>query len=160
VYLYKPLESDGETFTTNQVKITRLASSISFVEKLNEVGSFEFMVPTSDSFTNYLEENYIISIDNRYFGIIRQFKQVEDNQEYVWVAGEDLKGILGQRITLYPSTPITQGAQGYDAINNASTEAIVKYFINNNAINSTNPKRKIPRLANAPNQNRGKANDQ
>lgn len=159
IYLYSPLKQ-GESFTQNQLKITKLASGIIFTEKFNAIGTFEFSLPAADDFCSDAEENQIISVDNKYFGIIRQIKQSEQvNENIVIISGVDLKGYLEQRITLYPSTAIDKGLQGYDAIKDVSTETAVKYFINNNIVNPTNPKRKIISFKIAPDQKRGIEND-
>ena len=160
IYLYKPLK-EGDTFTNNQAKITKFASELMFQEHFNGVGEFEFIIPASDEFSAYAHESDIISIDNQYFGIIRQIKQTQQiNQNSMSISGVDLKGYLSQRLTLYPATEIDKGLQGYDAIKEVSTETVTKYFVNNNLVNPTNPKRKIVGLELAPDQTRGLASDQ
>ncbi|WMJ23452.1 hypothetical protein RBG61_01940 [Paludicola sp. MB14-C6] len=159
IFLYKDL-AEGETFALNQLKATNKAFNIRFTEHDCDVGTFEFSLPADDLFCSRMQKNYIIGIDNTFFGIIRQAKQViQGNQNYVVVSGVDLKGYTQQRITVYPASAITSGLQGYDAINNAYTETVVKYFINNNLINPRNSKRKIIGFENAPDLHRGLAND-
>lgn len=158
IYLYRPLKT-GDTFTSNKVAITKTAYNIEFIENNSDVGSFSFCLPGKDRLVPLLQEKYLIGIDNEYFGIIRRFGEVNSQSSEIIVSGDDLKGYTKQRITLYPSTAIAEGLQGYDAINNSSTEEVVKYFVNNNMINPTNTKRKIPKLVLSPNLSRGIKND-
>lgn len=160
IYLYRNLH-EGETLTGNQLKVTRRATSIYFRENLDAVGEFEITIPLADDMALYLQEGYLISVDNRYFGIIRQLSQgVGRDANSIVIAGSDLKGYLEDRVTLYPQKIIQEGLQGYDAINNATTEAVVKHFVRNNITAPVDAKRKIPGFILAPDQGRGLANDQ
>lgn len=160
IYLYEQF-ADGDTFTENQIKITNRARDISYTERLCDVGEFSFSLPVEDDFCGYVQSGRLVAIDGEFWGIIRQAQQMQDGiQEYVTVSGEDLKGWLAQRITVYPAETIAEGLQGYDAINSATTETIVKYFVANNAVSPADPKRRIPMLVNATDQQRGKADDQ
>lgn len=160
VYLYRPLEN-GQTWTTSQVRATAQAISISFEEHLYRVGEFEIMLHPSDPICEYIQENDILSVDGAYFGIVRSIQELQTNTgQQISVSGDDLKGMLAQRITLYPQTAIQEGLQGYDAIRDVSTETLVKYFVNNNCVQTTNPKRVIYGLSIAPDQKRGLEKDQ
>lgn len=160
IFMYKPLK-DGDTFTFNQIKATKNANGIIFRENLCRVGAFEFQLPLDDVFCDYLVEGNLILIDGKYFGIIRSIEQTQQlNANIVVVSGDDLKGYLTQRITLYPSQNPIQGLQGYDAINNVSTETLVKYYINNNIVNPSNNNRKIYGFTIAEDKKRGLKDDQ
>lgn len=156
VFLYSPLRTEGETFTTNQLRATSQAFDISFTQHYCNVGEFAFSVPVVDKACAYLYPGIIIAVDGEYWGIVRELDQVGD---YVTVMGEDLNGILAQRITLYPDQPEASGLQGYDAIKDVTTEALVKYFVNGNAVNPADPMRKIIGLEIAEDQGRGVEND-
>ena len=160
IYLYRFL-GRGETFTGNQIRATNKGAEIEFIERLDQVGDFRLLLPATDAICSDLREDYIIGIDGKYYGIIRYARQVtEQGNNYVEVGGEDLKGYLGQVITLYPTESIAEGLQGYDAINHAATETVVKYFVNRNIVNPSNPKRKIQGFQIAEDQKRGNQDDQ
>ena len=93
IYLYRNLH-EGETLTGNQLKVTRRATSIYFRENLDAVGEFEITIPLADDMALYLQEGYLISVDNRYFGIIRQLSQgVGRDANSIVIAGSE--GIFG-----------------------------------------------------------------
>ena len=158
LYLYKPLEQD-DTFTGNKVCVTRFAYDIEHKEILDNIGSFSFNISTKNRMSEYLKDEYIISIDNKYWGIVRTIKQSESNSSLINITGDDLKGYSSQRITLYPGDDIDIGLKGYDALSDVSTETLVKYFVKNNMIHPTNPCRKIHCLINAPDLERGIQDD-
>ena len=160
IYLYRNLH-DGETLTGNQLKVSRRATSIYFRENLDTVGEFEITIPLADEMALYLKEGYLIGVDNQYFGIIRQLSQgVGRDSNSIVIAGSDLKGYLEDRITLYPQKIIQEGLQGYDAINNVSTETVVKHFIKNNITAPADDNRRIPGFVIAPDLGRGLPKDQ
>lgn len=159
IYLYSPLK-DGETFTSNQKKAARDGVNITWKQRLCGIGEFSFDIPSGSKLMPFLNIDDIVGIDNKRFGIIREaLKRDTENGSIVTVSGVDLNGLIAQRVTLYPNETIAEGLQGYDAINNASTEAVVKYFIKNNITEPKNPKRQIPAFYIAENQNRGKQED-
>jgi hypothetical protein len=160
VYLYRPL-SEGQTWTTAQVRATARAIAITFVEHLYRVGEFSITLHPSDPICEYIQENDIVSVDGAYFGIVRAIQQQQTGTgQQVEITGDDLKGMLSQRITLYPQAAIQEGLQGYDAIKDVPTETLVKYFVNNNCVSAANSKRNIYGLTIAPDQQRGLENDQ
>lgn len=156
IFVYAPFRAANETFTTNQRKATSKAFDISYVEHYCKVGEFAFSVPVTDEVCEHLLLGNLVAIDGEYWGVIRELDQAGDR---VTVYGEDLKGLLSQRITLYPSQPEDSGLQGYDAIKDVTTEALVKYFVAGNAVSPADNKRKIPGLAIAPDQGRGTEGD-
>lgn len=154
IFLYRPLE-EGDTFDENQIRATRNASDIQFIERICKPGEFSFRLPIDDPICADLQADYIVGID-KYYGIIKAIGQYQaSNNQYVQVSGTDLKGYLQDRITLYPEAPIKNGLQGYDAINNAPTETVIKHFIKNNVTEPTDPNRKIPGFWIAPDLERG-----
>lgn len=156
IYVYAPFRTDGETFTTNQLKASAMAFDVSYVEHYCKVGELAFSVPVTDKICEHLLLGNLVAIDGEYWGIIRELDQAGDR---VTVYGEDLKGLLAQRITLYPAQPEDSGLQGYDAIKDVTTEALVKYFVAGNAVTPADERRKIIGLAIAPDQGRGVEND-
>lgn len=156
VFLYAPFREEGETFTSNQLRSTSSAFNISFTEPFCNVGEFSFSVPVTDRITQFLEKGTLVSIDGECWGIIRELDQPGD---MVTVYGQDLRGLLEQRITLFPDQPKDSGLQGYDAIKDVTTEALVKYFVNGNAVDPVDPNRKIVGLEIAPDLGRGVEND-
>ncbi|MGI5885447.1 MAG: Gp37-like protein [Candidatus Spyradocola sp.] len=156
IFVYAPFRAASETFTSNQLKATQLASDIMFVERYCEVGEFAFSVPAKDGICQYLNMGNLIAVDGEYWGIIRE---VQQRDGVVKVTGEDLKGLLGQRITLYPEQTEGSGLQGYDAIKDVSTETLVKYFVAGNAVTPSDPNRAIIGLELAPDQGRGEPRD-
>lgn len=154
IFLYRPLEN-GETFDSNQIKATRNASDVVFTERLCKPGEFSFRLPVDDAICPELQLEQIVGIDG-YYGIIKAIGQHESStNQYIEVSGTDMKGYLQDRITLYPNAPIQDGLQGYDAINNAPTETVIKHFIKNNITEPTDPNRIIPGFWIAPDLGRG-----
>lgn len=156
VFVYAPFRSAQETFTSNQLKATQLAFDISFTQRYCQIGAFSLCVPAKDAVCPYLEMGNLIAVDGTHWGIIREAQQRDG---VVKITGEDLKGLLGQRITLYPEQAEESGLQGYDAIKDVSTETLVKYFVGGNAVTPLDPNRKIMGLELAPDQERGEPND-
>lgn len=156
IFLYAPFREEGETFTSNQLRSTSSAFNISFTEPFCKVGEFSFSVPVTDKIVDFLEKGNLVSIDGEYWGIIREMDQPGDQ---ITVYGQDLRGLLEQRITLFPDQPKDSGLQGYDAIKDVTTEALVKYFVKNNAVEPMDPNRKIMGLEIAEDLGRGVEND-
>lgn len=156
IYVYSPLRTAKDTFTTNQLRATTYGFDITFTERYCHVGDFSFSVPITDKVCVALEPGNLISIDGEYWGIIRELDQPGD---YVVVTGCDLKGMLEQRITLYPEQTADSGLQGYDAVKDVTTEALAKYFVKNNATEPADSNRKIIGLEIAADQGRGVEND-
>ena len=156
IFLYAPFREEGETFTSNQLRSTSSAFNISFTEPFCKVGEFSFSVPVTDKIVDFLEKGNLVSIDGEYWGIIREMDQPGDQ---ITVYGQDLRGLLEQRITLFPDQPKDSGLQGYDAIKDVTTEALVKYFVKNNAVEPMDQNRKIMGLEIAEDLGRGVEND-
>lgn len=160
VYLYSRLK-DGDTFTTNQKKSAQVGTNIVWKYNLCAPGDFSLDIPASSDLVEFIDIGDIISINNTNFGIIRQaLKRDSQSSSIITISGEDLKGYMQQRITLYPKEVIAEGLQGYDAIKDVSTEAVVKHFFKNNVTEPANDKRRIPAFFIAENKNRGKEKDQ
>lgn len=64
------------------------------------------------------------------------------------IKAPSLKSILGSRLTLPPNNTAYDNKQG-------SAEVVMKHYVNKNAVNPVDPKRVIPNLVIAENQNRG-----
>lgn len=155
MWIYRPLRA-GDTFTGNQIRTTNRIVQAQFTERLCGIGEFFVTLPIQDPATAILAKRQIINLDNLKFGIITTLEQGDQG---VIVRGQDLNRYLFQRITLYPSAPIADGLQGYDAISNVPTETVVKYFVRNNITAPTDPKRAIPGFIIAEDQGRGLADD-
>lgn len=112
-------------------------TSLRWIRRYSKTGEFELQCALN---TNTLEllkrENIIFKRDDIEAGYIetRQLKIGEDGQEYLEVKGKFLTNYLDRRIS-------------WDRVNfEGKTEELMRELVNCNAINPTNPNRKIPNL--------------
>lgn len=112
-------------------------TSLRWIRRYSKTGEFELYCTLN---TNTLEllkrENIIFKRDDIEAGYIqtRQLKIGEDGQEYLEVKGKFLTNYLDRRIS-------------WDRVNfEGKTEELMRELVNCNAINPTNPNRKIPNL--------------
>lgn len=154
IQLYKPLESDTETFAGNKLGDITKVTSLTFKDKLENYGSFTLNVPKSILFVDKIIKNTLLYVDYDYWLIVKGIVDVGNTLE---ITGFNLKSLLADRITLYG---LTQGAgtTGYDVVQ-GSTETVIKHYIANNLTSPTDPNRKIVGLEIATDQHRGLATD-
>lgn len=129
--------------------------SLIFIRNLYRVGEFELYININKNNVDMLQEDNLIIVGNnvKKVGVIRhkEIKLDEKGEatETLSVKGYTLKGVIGRRIIVPPV------GQGYDNAT-GSQEQIMKQFVYNNVVNPTDVARRIPQIAIAPNQDRGK----
>ncbi|TKC15671.1 siphovirus ReqiPepy6 Gp37-like family protein [Robertmurraya kyonggiensis] len=116
------------------------------------MGSIELRINRYKKYVEHLIKNNIIMINPRKAFIIKHREiELDENGKITenWlIKGLALKVVIGQRITVPPSTTAYDNKQG-------NAETVMKHFIDTNVVNPVDPKRKIDNIIIAPNQNRG-----
>jgi len=119
-----------------------------FTRSWSGIGSFELHINANKNNTNQLQNENIIFLDGNKAGVILHREISTDNSEQLVVKGNTLKTYISRMITIPPT------GQAYDYKNDYA-ENIMKYYVDKNCVNPQDIKRKINKLAIAPNQNRG-----
>lgn len=122
--------------------------SLQFTRRFHKPGEFEIHINVNKNLTETLQEDHLIYLSPIKVGVIRHRELSKENTETLVIKGYTLKGILSRRITVPPI------GQGFDKMN-SNAEAVIKYFIRQNAVNPVDPKRIIPNLVISNNLNRG-----
>ncbi|NEZ47922.1 hypothetical protein FDF74_12095 [Clostridium niameyense] len=127
--------------------------SLIFIRRFSQVGEFELHINLDKNNVDKLQEDNLILL-GAYFnkvGIIEHVEKSmsEDGKENLVVKGSTLKGILKRRITIPPADTAFDRTVG-------KQETIIKQFVNNNAVNTTDKDRIIPNLIIAEDKKRGK----
>ncbi|MFY9119181.1 MAG: hypothetical protein WAO57_02570 [Syntrophomonadaceae bacterium] len=125
--------------------------SLLWTRRWHKAGEFEININAHKQAANSLQKGRLI-INKGKVGIIlhRELRQGPGGKgdEQVMVKGASLSVILGRRITIPPV------GYGYDRIN-GTAETIMKGYITRNCITPTDPRRIIPNLIVAADQERG-----
>jgi hypothetical protein len=126
--------------------------SLQFKRKWNDIGQFELHINRNSSGVEELKKDRLIMLSPNKVGIIkhREVEVSEDGKSTEnWVfKGYDLKGVLGQRITLPPETTSHDNKSG-------DAETVLKHYVERNAINPQDRNRKFVLLKSNENLNRG-----
>ncbi|MCR3760321.1 siphovirus ReqiPepy6 Gp37-like family protein [Clostridium felsineum] len=127
--------------------------SLQFIRRFYSVGEFELHININKNNTDCLVKDNLILLGNSFnkVGIIMYRENQPDssgNDELI-IKGVTLKGIMNRRLIL----PTIDGG-GYD-IETGTTETVIKKYVDNNVVNPTDIKRKIPQLVIAENKDRG-----
>ena len=127
-------------------------TSLRFVRRYYTAGEFELHIGLRTTNADALQElNLVMLGDNPHkTGIIlhRELRLDGDGRETLLVRGPTLDGITGWRITVPPV------GKGYDVVT-ATAETVMKHYARANGVNPADPRRIIPRLTIAPDQERG-----
>lgn len=128
--------------------------SLQFTKSWHGVGSLELHINRYKKYAEELQKNRLIRLANDKVAIIKHREIALDEKgkasENWLIKAIELKGILGQRITIPPPDNTT----GYD-YKSGDAETVMKHYVERNLVNPDNPDRKIPNLVIATNQNRG-----
>lgn len=134
-------------------------SSFQGSRSLWEVGSCELHTSVTDSGAPELKIGSILYIDNKRAWVIRSIEMREDEKLTLVVRGEQVKGILSQRLVIPGKLGDTQyfGWDRYPAADSpdAPAESIMKYYANEHAISPEDPDRGFPGLLLEPDHQRG-----
>jgi hypothetical protein len=128
--------------------------SMFFSRKFHETGDIELTINRYKKHADAFLKGNLILVGkdlNKVFLIKhREIELDEDGKatENWIIKGLALKTVVGQRITMPPSTTAYDNKQG-------NAETVMKHYVNNNCINPVDPRRKIEQLVLAPNLNRG-----
>lgn len=127
--------------------------SLIFIRRFSRVGEFELHINLEKNNVDKLQEDNLILL-GAYFnkvGIIEFMDKStsEDGKEQLVIKGATLKGKIKDRTTVPPI------GQGYDNAT-GTQEAIIKKFVDNNAVNPVDKDRIIPNLVIARDKQRGK----
>ncbi|OUM85680.1 MAG: hypothetical protein BAA01_09435 [Bacillus thermozeamaize] len=128
--------------------------SFIFTRRWHGVGEFELHINRHKQHTDKLQLDNLILLgsDTHKVGIIRHREigldeSGKDGENWV-IRGYELKGVVGQRLTLPPDHTAYDNKSG-------DVETVMKHYVDRNIVNPTDPKRKMPMLTMAPNQQRG-----
>ncbi|GCD13130.1 siphovirus ReqiPepy6 Gp37-like family protein [Clostridium tagluense] len=127
--------------------------SLIFIRRFYKVGEFELHININKSYTDKLVDGNLILLGNKLnkVGIIMHRENTYDQNgeptDTLLIKGPTLKGLCNRRL-MVPSNG------GYDSFE-GSQEAIMKYFVEKNCVNSIDISRKISNLLIAENKNRG-----
>lgn len=124
----------------NIVKI----KSVQWTRKFYGCGGFEIHLPLNAPYAEFLQSGNLLRYQGN-VGIIRFLQQTEDD---ITVSGEDLKGLLRQRVVVppfvYKDNP--EVIDGYDRVS-GTAEEVMRHYVSAHAIAPTDSKRKIENLS-------------
>ncbi|MEI5909447.1 siphovirus ReqiPepy6 Gp37-like family protein [Bacillus spongiae] len=117
--------------------------SFQLTKKWHDVGSFELHINRHSQSVEELQKNRLVMLSPNKVGIIKHIEVALDEngratENYVY-KGYDLKGIFGQRLTLPPSNTAYDNKSG-------AAETVLKHYVERNAVNPTDRKRKFVML--------------
>ncbi|NBI30730.1 siphovirus ReqiPepy6 Gp37-like family protein [Chengkuizengella marina] len=130
--------------------------SLIFSREWHGVGEFELHINKHKNHTDKLLKGNLILLgsDLHKVGIIKHREiglNESGKQSETWsIKGFELKGVVGQRITVPPSHTAYDYKQG-------DTETVIKHYVDKNIVNPDDMNRKISMLDLATNQNRGQS---
>lgn len=134
--------------------------AITASRKLREVGAMEVHANYLTPGANLLTPGRIAFVNPKHPYILTSC-DIEETTSGVKIAarGQELKGILGRRITL-PDTVDDANFYGYDRFPDigapdAPAETVMKHYVNKHAVNPADTNRKITQLTTATDQGRG-----
>ncbi|MGF6356758.1 hypothetical protein ABIE27_004682 [Paenibacillus sp. 4624] len=123
--------------------------SLQFTRRFYRAGEFEMHISLHKQGVDQLQKERIIVVDNKMHkaGIIqyREIGQNEQGIEVLVIKGPTLGGMLDRRVTVTDNFDRVRG----------SAETVMKHYVNNHLISSTNTQRRVPFLINAPDLGRG-----
>lgn len=126
--------------------------SFILTRRYHEPGEFELHVNRYAEGTDHLLKNNIIALNPNRAGIIKHRELPLDENgktsENWIIKGPTMQGILSQRITIPPEHTSHDNKSG-------NAESVMKHYVNNNAINPVDRRRKFIMLRSNENKNRG-----
>ncbi|NYV66188.1 siphovirus ReqiPepy6 Gp37-like family protein [Bacillus sp. Gen3] len=133
---------------------TEAYESMFFTRRFHTFGDIELKINRYKKHADKLLKGNLILVGkdlNKVFIIKHREIDLDENGKATenWlVKGLSLQAVVAQRITIPPA---------YTAYDNKSgnSETVMKHYIERNIVNPVDPRRKIPQLVIAPNQNRG-----
>lgn len=144
LYVFRPLSRLEPKFIECYKGIITNIESYSITKRATSVGEFTIVLPTPVSIASNVECDDILWLQDGakdYWLIVRKLSFSISNNTLT-LAGTDLKGILGKRITLYPPEEQDAGTFGYDAVQ-GTTEECCNHYVSNNAVNANDSNRNI-----------------
>lgn len=128
--------------------------SLFFVRSYHGIGDLELRINRHKNYTDTLQKGNIIVVGNdkhKAYIILHRAIELDEAGKVTenWhIIAQELKAVTGDRITLPPSHTAQDNKS-------APAETVMKHYINGNAINPMDGKRKIPQMLLAPDLNRG-----
>ncbi|WP_284037471.1 siphovirus ReqiPepy6 Gp37-like family protein [Neobacillus sp. 114] len=128
--------------------------SMFFTRSWHGIGQLELRINRYKKHVEHLVKGNIIYINPKKAFIIKHREIALDENgkasENWAINALALKSLIGQRVTVPPSTTAYDNKSG-------NTETVMQHYVNNNLINAADPNRKISQLILAANQNRGQS---
>ncbi|MEC0110400.1 siphovirus ReqiPepy6 Gp37-like family protein [Paenibacillus taichungensis] len=123
--------------------------SLQFTRRFYRAGEFEMHIALHKQGVDQLQKENIIVVDNKMHkaGII-QYREIGQNDqgiEVLVIKGPTLGGILDRRVTV---------TDNFDRVRGPA-ETVMKHYVSNHLIISTNTQRRVPFMSNAPDLGRG-----
>ncbi|WP_026908960.1 siphovirus ReqiPepy6 Gp37-like family protein [Paucisalibacillus globulus] len=127
--------------------------SLMFTRSWHEVGDFQLVIHREANLANEIQKDCLIALNKNKVAIVKHREiQLDQNGKATenWLfRGWTLKGLMDQRITVPPTNLAYDNKSG-------NAETVMKHYIDKHFVNPVDPKRKMPNLVIAPNQNRGR----
>ena len=144
LYVFSPLSEERPKFNDAYKGLITNISSYSVAKRATSIGEFSIVLPAPVSIvSNFVNDDILWLQDGakEYWLILRKIVFSTANNSLT-LSGTDLKGLLGNRITLYPSKEQDKGTFGYDVVQGTTEECCIHY-VTNNAINAADSNRNI-----------------
>lgn len=144
LFIFRPLSKDEPKFIDCYKGVITDVVSFSITSRATSIGEFSIVLHTPVSIVSNIECDDILWLQDDakdYWLIVRKLSFSTVNNTLT-LAGTDLKGILGKRVTLYPPEEQDVGTFGYDAVQ-GTTEKCCNHYVNNNAVNANDSNRNI-----------------
>lgn len=128
--------------------------SLQFPRSFHSMGSFDLRINRYKQHTDKLLKNALIMLGGQLnkVGIIKHreipLNEKGKSSEQWTIKGYQLKGIVGQRLSIPPANTEYDRKSG-------PAETVMKHYINRHLVNPDDPKRKIPHLVIAEDKGRG-----
>ncbi|WP_306009337.1 hypothetical protein [Bacillus sp. MMSF_3328] len=126
-------------------------TSLQYQPRWHKSGSFQLMIEGRVNVSAFSKDHLLLFNNDHFKSAIISYAEYEvreDGQEVFVVQGSSLGSWLSQRITVPPE------GQAYHRLD-ASVETIMKEYVNLQAVNPVDPKRKITNLVISPDLERG-----
>lgn len=139
IQVFKPFETAEETFQTNKLADIKDGMYFKIENSFYGVGKFTLTLPVSAPGAETIDVDSWIYAG----GQLVIVDDVAEDGGYLSVTGNEIKGLLAHRITLYSNENAPAGTQGHDVFQ-GTTEQVMKHYVERNVISSADENRIIP----------------
>lgn len=122
--------------------------SLQFTRRSQKPGDFELHINLNKNNTEYLQLDNLVYLGPKKVGVIQHKEITRENTDELLIKGYTLQGLLGERLTIPPVGKANDTIKG-------PLETVMKHYVMMNAIQPTDPTRKIQNLVIADDLGRG-----